>query len=208
MSTATTDTPVFFTHGGPADLPMVDAVLLYDLICWAEADAHDLVYPKYRGWGTYDQGSWSVTDQPDLTDEERQELRNGACRTSYCIAGQAVNQADFRIVYRGRSTAELCIQQEETGRTTRLGRPILRDVPGARERHIDLVAREVIGLTEEEGDALFSGGNDIDNLKRYANTFMLARALPPLFPGQPVELIDRGSCWDYWMTDEDDPDDY
>lgn len=194
------------------------------LIAWAEEDIATL--GDYRLWGTWDQGHWGHADLPldpptlavvrlDAYDEvqERAEafdvmdkaVLNGACQTAYCMAGQAVVQAGHKMLYdsvtadtgttrRLSVTADTCVRVEPTGRFDDKGYPMVREV-GA-PRSISETAAEILGLDSDQEDLFFSGSNDVDQLKAYANHFARedGQALP--YPDHEV-----------WGEDDDEPED-
>lgn len=187
-------------YQSPADLPDLDFTLLFDLIRWAAQDEAVL----NRFVGTWDQGSWAWIDGTDLRrlgiepeDDAEIEVarRNGLCGSSYCIAGQAAMQADYRLIaYSG--SAEQCIKERPTDQVNDKGLTIWQDVPGAQPEQIMDVGRDVLGLTQVESEKLFDGSNDIDRLRGLANLFCQVRSLPLLFPDDPI------GPW--YASDEDD----
>jgi hypothetical protein len=189
-------------------IPELNTLLMVDLIRWAERDEEI----DHQWWGTWDQSSWGWA----VTEEDQKNLRNGACKTAYCMAGQAAHQAGYRLEFQQFDTihremtmhdgtfldarvasASTCVQQRDTGRKTSKGAPIWEDVPDAESKQISHVGREALGLTMEEADAFFEGDNTLDRLKMMANWFCVNRGLPLLYPD-----------WTIWAPDEDyDPDD-
>ena len=188
-------------------LPTLNSVLLFDLIRWAE---HDDAIDAAR-WGTWDQSSWGWVKVED----QMKEARNGACKTAYCMAGQAAHQGGYRLLfdtgdvhsvdiemydghhYEGDvASASDCVQQRPTNRRDSKGVIIWEDVPGADERPVSEVGREVLGLTSDEAEVFFEGDNDLHRLRSMANRFCQDRALPLLYPYDEV-----------WDGDYPDPDD-
>lgn len=205
MSVSTTTPTIYYRDGsGPEDLPELNATLLFDLVRWAEMDEQDIQFTeaKFRNWGHWYQGHWAQTEMPELTEEERQALRNGACQTSYCIAGQAVHQGGYRLDYESDGYANNVVQQRMTDLRTPRGVPIWEDVPGAQRQDIAEVAQELLGLTSDEAGNLFGGDNEVGHLKQYANLFALARRLPPLFADADIYRIERDESIDYWTDEE------
>lgn len=201
-------------------LPELDVEMIFKLIKWAEQDEKFL--QQFRGWGTWNQGIWGGVPQRQaeqilgvddldyrtLTAEEQQEIRNGACETAYCMAGQTVAQHNYRLIYDGGEevrwhgesmealTATSCIKQEQVGtRTLPNGRevPVMRDMPGAGPEPISYTARTLLGLTDFEQDRFFSGSNGLEDLRELANGMCHRRGLPLLFPNEPVYNFGAGN---------------
>lgn len=203
------------------ELPMADMPMLMRLVWWAEQDQSTI--DQWRDMlGTWSQAYWGVADAHTVAEsggEESEdawrEVRNGACGSAYCMAGQAVVQNGYRMVYesgticnptRGRQdpndsysyisgdflSAAYCIAQEPTGTYDDKGRPEYRDKPGARPEPIDRTATEVLGLTDDETDFLFEGDNSVADLKRYVNGIAWVRNLPLPFPGHEIESAHGG----------------
>jgi hypothetical protein len=186
----------------------LNSLLLYDRIKWAEAGERLDDHPSWGHWG---QGSWAVMN--DVDEDLFAELNlpvvtigeANVCRTSHCIAGSAVVEAGYRLIYSGEPdryrqsiVADDCIEQYDTGLKDLKGQAIWLDVPGARQESIGGAGARVLGLSEEEADLLFDGDNDVDDLMRKANMFCANRRLPLLFPDEPI--------WD--PRDDDEPDDF
>jgi hypothetical protein len=187
-------------------LPRLNTDLILRLIWWAEQDeAHIQDIENFVG--TWSQGSWSTANGNDLLhayeklkidilDEENlaDAIRNGVCGTSYCMAGQTVVQAGYRIIYDlgnereiyelkdDETEASQCIAQQPTNKVDAKGRVIWQDIPNARPVPISEQATEILGLTEYEADAFFSGSNRIDSLKAMANGMFYERGLDLPFP--------------------------
>lgn len=199
----------------------LDVSLLYDLLRWAALEDAYTADPRFATWGQWDQGTWARLDMSGLSTDERAELiaainqerhvslgRNGVCRTAYCMAGQTVAQANYRLVYnvdpqnpgvQRQLIADLCIAEEATGEKDEKGRTIYRDVPGAQQREVREVGAEVLGLDDYEAALFFDGDNDLDKLQRMANLFCHARGLPLLYPDMPIYNP---------LDDHDDDDEY
>lgn len=207
--------------------PTMNAEMLYDLIAWAEFDQDELTKPltlaeRFARWGHWGQGAWSIKTirQPMTMEQAQVALSNGACQTSYCMAGQAVVQSHYRIIYTDRYDiaqdgvlkpdqqliAEFCIRQIEsldptTGLTTRV------DDPTAERRYISDVAQEVLGLDYDEASRFFEANNDLDDLKQMVNGFCDTRRLPLLYPTHGI-WEDPDDDDDYEDEDEDEATNY
>lgn len=72
------------------------------------------------------------------------------CGTAYCIAGHAVHRAGYKICWNRGSHATECRR------------------PDGEFDTIQTAATEVLGLTFEQASRLFSGANDMDDLKMIA----------------------------------------
>lgn len=85
----------------------------------------------------WDQGTWA-TARPEVS-----------CGTACCIAGKAVARAGgVFLIEPDTSTAYLA------------------EMPGDRKVEIDVEASRLLGLTYEQGSALFWSGNDINSVRR------------------------------------------
>jgi hypothetical protein len=181
-----------------ATLPTLNSTLLFDLVRWAEHDAEF----DHQIWGTWDQGAWGWVMADQI---EKAYVRNGVCRTAYCMAGQAVHQAGYRLLFDANSqtereiemadgrdfvgqvaTANDCIKQYDTGRKDSKGFQIWEDVATAEPEPINQVAIDILGLTHEEADVFFEGSNEAYQLREMANWFCQSRGLPLLYPYDDV----------------------
>lgn len=183
-------------------LPMLNTSLILDLIQWAEISEGkaNLLAEKFPHWGRWDQSNWA-----SLTNEKKKDLdvsklpripleaEGGVCNTSYCMAGQAVVQSDYRLVYgsrivEGRETiyADQAMPQRPSGKVSKRGWAIWEDVPGAEPVSVEFAGEQVLGLTGAEADLFFGGDNGLDDLKMMANRFANARGLPFLFPDETM----------------------
>jgi hypothetical protein len=203
------------THVLPP-LPVLNTIMIFDLIRWAELSESGrggaTLRERFPNWGVWDQSNWaSLTNETpaklDLTTLPRvpTEAEGGVCNTSYCMAGQAVTQSDYRLVYNsriveGRETvyAETAMPQRPSGQVSKRGWAIWEDVPGAHAVAVEFAGAQVLGLTPAEADLFFGGDNGIYDLKIMVNRFALARGLPFLFP-------DEVAWDDYDVDDVDDP---
>lgn len=175
-----------YTNDAP---PTLDTTLLFNMITWAEQDEEIQNYGLFAGWGLWNQGSWAINDNPAEAPAAQwvEDPHDTSCQTSYCMAGQAAHQAGYRAIFQGLHSGEACIKQETAGRTKQ-GYTIWQDVTNAPIESIAIVGRRVLGLTDDEADLFFEGDNELDDLRRLANTFCFGRDLPLLFPNDPIEL--------------------
>lgn len=199
-------------NGHPALNP-----LIFDIVRWAEGDA------AFEKWGVWDQGSWaSINVSPVLADllegidrdDDGQALgddhdkmhtivesviRTNLCGSAYCMAGQAVSQAGFRIIVDdlvygsgdvgSTEFAEQCVREEYTGRRDEKGLPIFEDV-GSREP-IYVTARQVLGLEDYEADRFFDGNNTIEVIRGLVNHFCDSRGLPVPYRVETTEVYEE-----------------
>jgi len=194
----------------------MNTLLLHNLIEWAEYEenlaadtqARLRIQPAtsgpWAGWGHWFQGAWAMTtpdaaaDTVHLDPELARELRNGACQTSYCMAGQTVVQAGYRIMYnddrRDLLHADMCVLTEPNGRFDAKGRPLHDDVPGT-AKTIEGAAQAILGLTDSECEEFFNGDNTVDHLKAMADDFLEHRGL-----ARAYETVSSGY---YEDTDEE-----
>lgn len=187
---------------------------LTTLINWAEGDE-----ALAQRFGTWDQGVWSqvLLGDPTLAvdntleaeqmarekymdgvtqDTVFEETRNGVCQTAYCMAGQTVVQAGYRLIYtiddasdaddgtglgaHATLSTDVCVKQEWTGRFDGKGKPIFRDT--GERMPISDAAAEVLGLDWREQAVLFDGSNEIDDLKYFVNAFCRRRGMEEPYP--------------------------
>jgi hypothetical protein len=186
----------------PPDDGGLNLPALMTLIDWAEAD-EEVRRRRFAGWGDWRQSAWGVitADDPNIKalaeseDPDAQQHavelltdldRNGVCGTAYCMAGQAVAQAGYELLFEDPyvgvdgidlglavAGAERCVKTEPTGEVDRRGRPIFR--PVGDDDQIESVAARILGLSPDEEDLFFNGSNSIDRLKRYVNRFCANR---------------------------------
>lgn len=188
---------------------------LTTLIRWAEGDE-----ALAQRFGTWDQGVWSQVlvaesglDWDSASDkyadglsheEVLEKTRNGVCQTAYCMAGQTVVQAGYRLIYNFNEHEEdddgtglgehvslettHCTKQEFL-RFDERGKPVFRDTGETME--ISEAAREILGMDHEESSRFFDGSNDIDDLKHMLNIFCQRRDMPEPYPG-----VESGRAYD------------
>jgi hypothetical protein len=225
---------IYRGNHGRGDLPTLNVELLTRLLEWAEFEndvaegriTRALIPEEYHSWGEWEQGVWAFLTQPEdrvLTPQEKQDYRNGACQTAFCMAGQAAAQAGYRMLFTAPEEtrvlrhndeqisgfpANWVVPQRPTGRFTDRGVPILEDVPGAQREDVGTVGRQVIGLSRDESDCFFEGSNSFEALCKYANTFCAARSLPPIYPGLGMGYVeDRVYLTSEQMVPRPDSDD-
>lgn len=210
------------------DYPPVALELLLNIVRWAEQDHLAESDPAFAGWGKWEQGSWAALNldgaiEGDLKviadrynaagedDDIEQEAvtfvqsaaRANLCGSAFCMAGQTVYQAGFRMILDDSPVsavgdevyADNCIAEYDTGLRTEKGMAIWRDRPEAQPVPIDHAAREILGLTSEE-TVLFEGDNDITKIKSIVNWICQHRSLPLPYPDEAI------------FPDEYDPDEY
>ena len=153
--------------------PMFDNDLLSDLVMWAAQDNEETAalvektFPAEEGWGEWYQNAWA------------KEVRNGVCRSSFCIAGQAVVQTGYALIYYayervgdfrylGADFAAPAVPDPE-GKVHEkgplAGKPVM--VPDPDEdshQQIGVIARKELGLMEWEASKLFDGDNEINQI--------------------------------------------
>lgn len=191
-----------------------DYRFIYDAIRWAERDESflsALSEADRNWWGTWRQGDWARAIAPAPirralfdatgsldTGEFATAIRAGECKTAYCMAGQRVNQAGYRMAIEpdsdmGRSgvTAYSCIEMEPTGQRDKFNKPIMRDKPGAELRDISTLARELMHITSFESGLFFNGDNRVGILKEYANGMCERRGIPLMFPDFDIYDFDQ-----------------
>lgn len=177
------------------EFPKLNVEMLSNIINWAWADNNRLnafMEKNFPGWGSWDQGHWA------------EEVRNGVCQTSFCMAGQTVVQAGFKLDYqfdgwdreiwddesdqyvpadenaKRTFTASYCYPARKNG-LTKEGEQRYRRT--GESTSISNAAREILGLTQAEADLFFDGGNSIERVVRLAKTFAAVR-------GEVLNLVD------------------
>lgn len=179
-------------------LPTMNVPLLRDLVCWAAADEAHLqdLAKEFDGWGQWDQNVWS------------REVRNGVCRTAYCIAGQAVAQVGMGFVYdydheddNGHEVyaAAFCAPKTFVGLDDK-GQPQY-ELDRSREEYVSSTAKRAIGLSDNEGSALFGGDNTITEVVGLALMFAERRGVDLGLPPEVAELAEGFDRTPYltWM---------
>jgi hypothetical protein len=131
------------------ELPTLDIQLLRDLVFWAEGDNS-----KYQE--IWEQHSWA------------HKTKNGVCQTAFCIAGQAVAQANIKLQW-----DEVEEEILETGETKHHYYASFTE----HGEFIDEVAAKLIGLTQEEAEELFEGENGIEEVRAVASSICASRGL-------------------------------
>lgn len=164
-------------------LPTLNVPLLRDLVTWAAADEEHLadLAAKYPGWGTWRQTVWA------------EQVRNGVCKSAYCIAGQAVVQVGMGLILEGEDgvySASECAPKRFDGLDDK-GQPVYV-LDHTQEQPIPEVAKEAIGLTWQERVALFDGDNGIGDIVHLALTFAAERGVD-LGLDPKVAALDTGT---------------
>lgn len=170
-----------FAEGDELNLPTLNVQMISDLLTWAWADDQRLeeFMAKYPGWGSWNQGVWA------------QELRNGVCKTAYCMAGQTVAQSNFKLdLYleddveefdpeknayvhvRSEWAAEECFPVVKNGFDEKGNQKYKRSGENVL---ISSKAQEILGLDEFEANMFFDGANDLTRLVYLALAFAKAR---------------------------------
>lgn len=180
------------------NLPTLNVELLRDLVTWAYGDhvAAGESAEEYPGWGHWDQNVWAT------------EARNGVCQTSYCIAGQAAMQVGMGLCLdhdwddtdgTEHYTAVDCAPKTFVGLDDK-GRPRYV-LDREHSRRIPDVAREALGLTDDEANTLFDGTNTLDIVVGLALAYARARnvdlGLPDHIAAEAMdpEALERHHGW-------------
>lgn len=238
----TTDTPARPDYGYKVshnEKPPLALELLLDLVAWAEKD--DAMMARFQTWGDWDQNTWSTlsasgtvdiptgwtdpayygyTDASEDDERARREILRGSCGTSYCMAGQAVHQTGYRLLYSTAvgaggvltGQADQCIKIEGTGIVDEKGFEVMRDVPGTTGT-VSAIGAQALGLTYEEAGELFNGDNTLTRIKELVNAIVVSRDLPQPYPEEniwdgymePSDYADYGGSSN---EDDDEDDDY
>ncbi len=135
-------------------LPALNLPLLTNLITWAWYDAHadrDMLAEFFADWGSWNQDVWASVPKPeDDTLDPSDPMFGSMCGSSYCIAGQAVAQAGYKMVLSegyGSYTATSAVPVV-FDHLNDLGRPVYREV--GEPEDVPVIAARVLGLTEGE----------------------------------------------------------
>lgn len=173
------------------------------LIEWAEGDEALAAH-----FGTWNQQVWNEIkvsfsamreagldgeDEPVTEEFVAEASRNGVCNTAYCMAGQAVVQAGYRLDYTSDKqgstspalgayevlSADYCERRVLLGydvngrpRWEETGESVLIANAGAR----------ILGLDSDEQGSFFDGDNEINDLKFFVNKMCQRRGLPDEYP--------------------------
>lgn len=204
-----------------------DYDFIYDAIRWADKDEDWLASlddDEKVMWGEWHQGSWGYlvpgrrrrnmpfrkSDTSEVAgisvlskEQVETAVRDGACGSSYCMAGQRVSQDKrYRLLWQWdgtrdeSATLDYCIEQIDSGNVDDRGRTIWIDRPGAPREQVSDVAQRLMGITTHEAGRFFSGGNTVSRLQMYANGMCERRGIPLMFPGATV--------WNFDESDEED----
>jgi hypothetical protein len=176
------------------DLPDLNTGLLRQLLVWAAADEEYLtrVMAERYGvlpeeWGSWDQGIWA------------KEIRNGECKSSYCMAGQAVVQGGYALIFdktyemampggQTQHQAHNCAPRIQTGVHPTTGLPIFGPDMDRRVQ-INDAATGLLGITDEE-DCLFSGDNSLTTLVSLGSFYARRRGLDLELP-EDLQRLDQ-----------------
>ena len=153
------------------DLPILNTTLLRDLVVWAAAD-QDFIdktsdfFTRVAGWGKWEQGLWA-----DVAKE-------GQCKSSYCIAGQAVAQSNFVLLTDDGpwGSAEYCAPLVRTNKVDSKGKAIY-EADLEQTEAIHAKAEKDLGLSADEADMMFDGDNDLSRIVSLATYFAKRRGL-------------------------------
>ena len=98
------------------------------------------------------QGSWTKK----LMDHAQQDLNDPYCGSAMCVAGKVSFDAGWKPVW----------YEEDDGGTEYADNATKNGV----EMSIDLIARNELGITYEQSEALFAGYNDASDIRRVAES--------------------------------------
>lgn len=169
-----------------ANLPTLNVKLLRDLLTWAKQDKEAM--DRFFGWGEWDQTVWGKS------------VTNGVCKSSFCMAGQAVVQAGYGLQYYKNGDQDYipetgewidalvaydCAPKVPVGTDERgnVKYELLTD----RLEPISTVARRVLGFTEDEGYEFFDSDNSYLDLVTMANSYASRRGLDPIVKDEDDE---------------------
>lgn len=195
--------------------PPVAYDLLLNIVAWAEHDS------RFSSWGIWNQGSWASVYLDGDIKPALEELANSwqdaetgrpasliasqanvlvqsaaranVCRSAFCMAGQTVYQAGFRMILDDsplhrigeEAYADDCIAEVLTDERDERGFMVWRDREDAERIAIDQAAAEILGLIGEER-CLFEGDNTVPKIKSIVNWIAENRHLPIPFPDEPT----------------------
>lgn len=165
--------------------PALNVSLIRDLLRWAKGERDGVTDKLFAGWGGWDQTAWG------------RQIVNGVCQTSYCMAGQAVVQEGYTLlfeeadyyyegddeagnpIWKRQLTAAECAPTKVIG-TDDKGHPIHQPIKEAAEM-IETVGARVLGLTDSEASDFFYADNTYETLVEHANFFARCRDLDVTF---------------------------
>ena len=166
------------------EFPPLDLTFLRNLVVWCQQDEKFINYlvriTENAGWESeHEQSSWA------------HKVRNGVCRTAYCVAGQAavqigkVLQYDDEERYDEERTA--APEEEKSYYDQYLDFYATYTEEG---ENIEDVAQNAIGLNFDEAAALFNGDNDLETIETVAMEICARRGLSlyPLYDPEKVEV--------------------
>jgi hypothetical protein len=114
----------------------------------------------------WDQGNWVLPDAVAAqATEGKKERDDVGCGTAFCIAGFVGAQLDRR--YASEASVEFSLEECPQCEGTGMYRPEFEtvDTPCDHAVHVSEFAQIKLGLGYWESERLFSGGNDIDDIK-------------------------------------------
>lgn len=146
--------------------PEVNVPLLRKAVEFVEASAAlhgervlDTGYAKTDLGTVWNQDDWSTLVNEELAVEligKRGTVNLETCGTAYCVAGYVTSlQPGYQAEIRLNADAE----------------PRLYETLNGREFYHSEVARKALGLTLDQADILFSGGNTAQDVRRLAEFF-------------------------------------
>lgn len=167
-------------------LPDLDADLLRSLVIWAYADHEDDEAWKamFPDWGSWEQTVWG------------RSAREGVCGSSYCIAGQAVAQKGYALLFGDEGqpfTSDIAFSCAPVISTDNNGRPT--EIDRDNKVPISTKGAEAIGLTVGESEYLFESANTIGDIVNMALMIAERRGVALDLP-DVVEAQDSG----FWSS--------
>lgn len=140
-------------------------LLLQEAVQWA-ADQHDREWLGMKQKGLYwDQSQWfegKLLSRTKKIGSTKIHFISVACGSSCCVAGNVTTLVGAKPVL---SEVDKDRYSQYHGEHVATGTCLTKD---GRVMEIPLYAIEVLGVTEQEANSLFSGNNDIDKVIRKA----------------------------------------
>jgi hypothetical protein len=136
------------------------------ILAWAEAEHAKKLAGERSEW---DQGFWAVAK----TDKTGPMGLEPDCGSACCLAGKAV-----------AIVGGLFLMEEAPYGPTNRVRADYAEMPDGRRVEIEIEARKILGLTWDQGAALFEGDNDIAAVRRIIGEIKAGELYPEAGPDE------------------------
>lgn len=180
---------------------MVNVELLEKLYRWAVASQKSLdkFWEENPDWAKHNQGNWG------------QVVKNGTCQTAFCLAGQVAVQEGYTFVLSKDDWDEQGSVRMATGaamvpksKVHSLGLHFVRGsgksfawgeraeilnfyTESGESRYASEIATEALGITDNEANLLFNGGNTVEDIRHFINGIFINHGIDKQLSAAAVE---------------------